>query len=345
MRLLAAPLAALALTGCGGGAEEARPPDPTAGPVPTTAPATTAVPDEPVELELTTVLEGLETPWALAWDAEGTLWVTERPGRLRSGGGDVREVEGVVERGEGGLMGLEIDAEGRFLLMYTAADENRVVRLEDDGSQTTLLDGIPAAAIHDGGRIRLAADGALFVSAGDAAQPELAPDPGSLAGKVLRIAPGGEARVFSRGHRNVQGLCFGPDGTLYATEHGPDVGDEVQVLEEGGDGGWPERTGGGLRDYTPTIAPAGCAFYDADLIPQWRGSLLVVTLKDQSLRRLELDGDEVVDEEVLYQGELGRLRDVRVGPDGAVYVTTSNRDGRGSPSAGDDRVVRIGPAG
>ena len=347
---LAAAAAAAVAAGCGGNGDTA--PAETAAATTTatattearTVPPTTAA-AAPVELELTTVLEGLETPWALAWDRDGTLWVTERPGRLRSERGDVREIAGVVEAGEAGLMGLEIDDRGRFLLMYTAADENRVVRLAPDGTQTTLVDGIPAGVIHDGGRIRLASDGTLFVGTGDAGRPELAPDPESRAGKVLRVEPGGAVRIHSRGHRNVQGLCFAPDGRLFRTEHGPDVGDEIALVEKGGDAGWPASVGDGLRSYTPTIAPAGCAFYDADLIPQWQGSLLFVTLKDQSLRRLELDGDRVVEEEVLYAGELGRLRDVRVGPDGAVYVATSNRDGRGTPSAADDRVVRIAPAG
>ena len=345
MRLVPTLLLLLALAACGGegesGATTAKAPPAAAG----TGVGTTTAGEESVALELTTVLDGLETPWALAWDADGTLWVTERPGRLRSAAGDVREIEGVVERGEGGLMGLEVDADGRFLLMYTAAEENRVVRLEEDGSQTVLVDGIPAASIHNGGRIRLDVDGTLFVSTGDAAQPDLAPDPDSLAGKILRVSSGGDVAAHTSGHRNVQGLCFRADGTLFATEHGPDVGDEINVIEEGRDYGWPASSGDGIRNYTPTIAPAGCALYEADAIPQWRGSLLFVTLAGRSLRRLELDGERVVGEEVLYEGELGRLRDVRVGPDGAVYLATSNRDGRGSPAAGDDRVLRLGPAG
>jgi aldose sugar dehydrogenase len=354
MRVLAATLVLLAAA-CGGAddaVDEAAPPT-----APTTAPTTTtaARDDAVVELGLTTVADGLETPWALAWDPDGELWVTERPGRLRRVGRDeVREIEGVVENGEAGLMGLEIDDEGRFYVMYTAGDENpftggdenRIVRLEDDGSQTVLVDGIPAAEIHDGGRLRFDDDGTLFATTGDAAVPERAPDAASLAGKILRVpTEAGEPVVHSRGHRNAQGLCFSPDGRLFATEHGPDVGDEINVIGEGGNGGWPRTSGNGIHNYTPTIAPAGCTFYDADLIPQWRGSLLFVTLKDESLRRLELDGTRVVDEEVLYQGELGRLRDVRVGPDGAVYLATSNRDGRGSPSEADDRIVRIAPAG
>ena len=299
----------------------------------------------PVPLEVTEIARGLDTVWALAWDPEGQLWYTERPGRLSRLGGPSVEIAGVAPSGEAGLMGLEIDSEGRFFLMYTAQEENRVVRLEQDGSQTVLVEDIASGEIHDGGRIRFGPDGSLFVSTGDTGTGELAQDPGSLNGKILRVDPdSGDTSIFSSGHRNAQGLCFAPDGRFYSTEHGPDVGDEVNILTEGLNGGWPETAGNGIWNYTPTIAPAGCVVYNADLIPQWQGSLLFVTLKDRSLRRLTLaDDGPVVGEEVLYQGEFGRLRDVAVGPDGAVYLATSNRDGRGDPQGDDDRILRIAP--
>ena len=242
-------------------------------------------------------------------------------------------------------MGLEIDQRGRMFMMYTTERDNRIVRIEPDGSQKVLVEGITRAAIHDGGRLRLGPDGQLYASTGDAAQPDLAADGGSLSGKVLRVDPdSGKVTVFSKGHRNVQGLCFAPDGRLFATEHGPSGGDEVNLLREGFDGGWPATSGNGIRNYTPSVAPAGCVVYSADLIPQWKGSLLFVTLRGESLRRLTLGSDgRVTDEEVLYKGDHGRLRDVAVGPDGAVYLTTSNRDGRGSPSNDDDRILRIAP--
>jgi glucose/arabinose dehydrogenase len=292
------------------------------------------------------VVTGLDTVWSLAWDPEGALWYTERAGRLSRLGGSTSEIAGVEENGEAGLMGLEIDAEGRFFLMYTGSADNRVVRLEQDGSLTVLVDAVTAGAIHDGGRIRLGPDGSLFVSTGDAGTGELAQDPDSLNGKILRVdVDSGELSIFSSGHRNAQGLCFGPESRFYSTEHGPDVGDEINILTEGSNGGWPETAGNGIWNYTPTIAPAGCVYYDAELIPQWRGSLLFVTLKDSSLRRLTLAEDgSVTGEEVLYRGAFGRLRDVAVGPDGAVYLATSNRDGRGEPREGDDRILRIAPA-
>ena len=304
---------------------------------------TDTVPAAP--LAVTVVARNLDTVWSLAWDPGGTLWYTERSGRLGRVGGPPRRVEGVSEAGEAGLMGLEIDRQGRMFLMYSSANDNRVVRLEPDGSQQVLVDGIARSTIHDGGRLRFGPDGQLYASTGDAAEPDLAADDGSRNGKVLRVDPeSGREAVFSKGHRNVQGLCFAPDGRLFATEHGPTGRDEVNILREGFDGGWPETAGNGIRNYTPSVAPAGCTVYSADLIPQWKGSLLFVTLRGQSLRRLTVSGGTVTGEEVLYDGEYGRLRDVAVGPDGAVYLATSNRDGRGSPADEDDRILRIAPA-
>jgi glucose/arabinose dehydrogenase len=233
-----------------------------------------------------------------------------------------------------------------MFLMYTGAQDNRIVRLEADGSQKVLVSGIARAAIHDGGRLRFAPDGTLYASAGDAGQTALAPNPSSLNGKVLKVDPdNGGATVFSRGHRNPEGLCFDAAGRFLSTEHGPTGNDEVNVLSNGFDGGWPGTSGNGIRNYSPSVAPAGCAVYNADLIPQWKGSMLFGTLRGEGLRRLTFAADgSVAGEEVLYEGEYGRIRDVAVGPDGAVYFTTSNQDGRGSPSASDDRILRIGPA-
>lgn len=295
--------------------------------------------------EVTEVARDLRTVWALSWDPSGGLWYTQRGGRLTRLGDRPQAVAGVEESGEAGLMGLEIDSRGRRFVMYTGALDNRVVRLEADGSQRVLVSGIAKAAIHDGGRIRFGPDGMLYVATGDAGQPPRAQDGGSLNGKVLRVDPeGGGATVFSRGHRNVQGLCFAPDGRLLATEHGPDRGDEINVLTSGFNGGWPDDVGNGIKNYTPTIAPAGCEVYAAALIPAWRASMLFVTLKGRSLHRLTFRPDaSVASDEVLLEGVFGRLRDVRTGPDGAVYLATSNRDGRGNPGSNDDRILRIAP--
>ena len=321
---------------------------PAATPAPTSAPdpGVTEPARGPVELQVTEVARGLEVPWSLAWDPSGALWFTQRTGALTRLNGPSRQIAGVTPVGEGGLMGLEIDTQGRMFVMYTSAQDNKIVRLEADGSQRVLVSGIARAAIHDGGRLRFGPDGTLYASTGDASQTNLAPNPSSLNGKVLTVdTENGGATVFSRGHRNPEGLCFEPGGRFLSTEHGPTGNDEVNVLREGFDGGWPGTAGNGIRNYSPSVAPAGCVVYSADLIPQWKGSMLFGTLRGQGLRRLTFAADgSVAGEEVLYEGEYGRIRDVAVGPDGAVYFTTSNRDGRGTAGNGDDRIMRIGPA-
>jgi aldose sugar dehydrogenase len=311
----------------------------------TTTTARPAPAPGPVELEVTEVARGLQVPWSLAWDPSGALWFTQRTGTLSRLGGPSRAIEGVTPIGEGGLMGLEIDRQGRMFVMYTGAQDNRVVRLEQDGGQTVLVSGISRASIHDGGRLRFGPDGTLYASTGDAGQTALSQDPNSLNGKVLRVNTNqGGANVFSRGHRNPQGLCFAPDGRLLSTEHGPNGNDEINVLTEGFNGGWPGTSGNGIKNYSPSVAPAGCTVYNADLIPQWKGSMLFGTLRGESLRRLTFGPDgSVSGEEVLYEDRYGRIRDVAVGPDGAVYFTTSNQDGRGSPRSGDDKILKIAP--
>ena len=357
-RLLCALLAAAVVAGCGSSSDEAgieparsrRPRSEPAAPSEPAPPAESGAADgtEPVQLEVTEVARDLDTVWSLAWDPQGQLWYTERPGRLSRLDGPTTEIEGVVESGEAGLMGLEIDEQGRLFLMYSAADENRVVRLEPDGSQTVLVDGIGLGGIHDGGRIRFGPDGSLFVSTGDTGDSDLAQDPESLSGKILQVDPDtGETSIFSTGHRNAQGLCFAPDGRFYSTEHGPSEGDEINLLTEGLNGGWPEVVGNGLQNYTPTIAPAGCVYYDAELIPQWRGSLLFVTLKDQSLRRLTLGEDgSVTGEEVLIPGRLRpaarrRRRAGRRRLPGDVEPGRARQPGRGRRSHPADRAALL----
>jgi glucose/arabinose dehydrogenase len=302
----------------------------------------------PVRLATSDIATGLDTPWAMTFDRDGKLWFTERPGRVRKLGDQPETVDGVVESGESGLHGIAFDREGRRYLYFTAADDNRVVRSDTPGAKpTVLVSGIRKAQIHDGGRMVIGPDGALYIGTGDAAQQNLAQDDASLNGKVLRLDTAtGKAAVFSKGHRNVQGLCFAASGRFLQTEHGPDRGDEVNELREGLNGGWPGTSGNGIKNWTPTIAPAGCAVYDADLIPGWKGSMLFVTLKDKDLRRLSFNADgSVASEEILFNNTFGRLRDVIVAPDGSVYVSTSNKDGRGDPLSGDDRIIRIAPAG
>ncbi len=310
--------------------------------------AVTQTAQGPVRLATSDIATGLDTPWSMAFDRDGKLWFTERQGRLRRLGDAPETIEGVVEQGESGLMGIAFDQAGRRYLWYTTAGDNRLVRYDAPGTPpAVLVSGLKKAQIHDGGRLALGPDGALYVGTGDAAERDLAQDDRSLNGKILRVdTTTGQAAIFSKGHRNVQGLCFAPGGRFLATEHGPDRGDEINDVRQGYNGGWPGTSGNGIKNWTPTIAPAGCAVYDADLIPGWKGSMLFVTLKDQDLRRLTFNPDgSVAGEEILFDTTFGRLRDVVVAPDGSIYVATSNKDGRGSPLAGDDRIIRIAPTG
>ena len=350
-RALLAALLLSTLGACGGGGGDADDPPATT----TTALGSTSAPSRsdaaqngggPVELAVTDVATNLDTVWSLAFDDAGKLWFTQRNGRLQQVDGPGRDVPGVLAQGEGGLMGLEIDEDGRFYLMLTSSSDNRIVRLDDlQADPEVLVDGIRKAPIHDGGRLRFGPDGTLFASTGDAGDTSLPPKADSLSGKVLAIdVESGEVDVFSSGHRNAQGLCFDEGGRFLSTEHGPSGGDEVNVLERGKDYGWPDSSGDGIKNYSPSVAPAGCTVYDADAIPQWKGSMLFTTLKGQALHRLTFAADgSVAEDEVLYEGEFGRLRDVAVGPDGAVYLATSNKDTRGNPRSGDDRIVKIAP--
>jgi aldose sugar dehydrogenase len=248
------------------------------------------------------------------------------------------------------------------------------VRMRWDGSAlgapTVLLDGIIGAGIHNGSRIAVGPDKMLYISTGDAGSGERAQDRGSLNGKILRLTPDGRAApdnpfgdvVWSYGHRNPQGLVFHPTtGVLYETEHGPSDNDEINIIRRGGNYGWPNVHGRcdddnfgerafcaahnvvePLTTWTPTIAPTGADFYMSDRISGWRGTLLFTALSGALYRAtLSPDGQRIASMEKLLTGRFGRLRDVLVAPNGDVYVATSNRDGRGSPTSDDDRILRL----
>lgn len=289
-------------------------------------------------------------------------------------------IEEVAEVGESGLMGLALHPdfpETPYVYLshtYETGDgqlRNRIVRMTDDGGQgtgyTVLLDGIAGANIHDGSRVKFGPEGTLWVTTGDASRGSNAQDRDSLSGKVLRMTPDGEpvadrpyngsrdARyVWTWGHRNPQGLAFRPsDGQAVISEHGPENHDEVNVLRRGANYGWPEargpQTDGGR--FTPaiwssgpdgTVAPAGAAFVDAPDSPLHE-AFVFATLKAAQIHVLDLAADDagIAAEDVVFDGAWGRLRAATWGPDDALYVSTSNKDGRGHASARDDRVVRI----
>jgi len=265
---------------------------------------------------------------------------------------------------------------------YTHSDGgggNRISRLTLEGldsdvpalaGEAVILDGIPAGSIHDGSRVAFGPDGHLWVTTGETGNGELAQRMDSLAGKVLRMTKDGQpapdnpfldepypfSLIYTLGHRNPQGLTFHPDTALaYVTEHGPSENDEVNRLEPGGNYGWPELSGvveepgfvDPIMTWTPTIAPAAAVFYDGDLIDGLDGRFLLVTLKERDVRVLapvdSTDFTQVAEELVLFDEEFGRLRAIAVGPDGALYLGTSNHDGRGQAREGDDRVIRVAP--
>lgn len=291
----------------------------------------------------------------------------------------------VSESGEGGLMGLtfhpDFSTEPWVYVAHTYSAQggirNRIIRLRFDGttlgSQEIVLADIPGSSIHNGSRLAIGPDRFLYVTTGDAADAAIAQNRDALAGKILRLTLDGQAapgnpfgsRTWTYGHRNPQGMAFAPDGSLYISEHGASDNDEVNRIEAGRNYGWPTVRGRCDGDagtgevpfcstnnvaepmeiWTPTIAPAGLAYYDSPLIPEFRRSLLFATLKDATLYRLALssDGRAVTSTEKLFVREFGRLRAVLVAPDGSIYLGTSNRDGRGTPMPTDDRIIRIRP--
>jgi glucose/arabinose dehydrogenase len=315
-----------------------------------------------------TVTSGLEAPWGLDFLPDGDAVVTERDTRrvLRvTAGGDVTDLgvlEAAVPDNEAGLLGVAVSpdfATDSFLYFYlTTADDNRIVRatLRGDrvGRLEVLLDGIPRGPVHDGGRLAFGPDGLLYASTGEAGDPPLAQDQDSLGGKILRLTPDGDPApgnpsggpVFTLGHRNVQGLAFDDSGQLWASEFGQDTFDELNRIDAGSNYGWPEVEGAGGPDRfeqpqqvwsTDEASPSGLAFAG--------GFLWMASLRGERLWRVAVAGRRAVRPRAFFVGEYGRMRTVALAPDGSLWVTTSNRDGRGEPAAGDDRILRVAIGG
>ncbi len=313
------------------------------------------------------VAENLEVPWAIDIADDGRIFFTERAGRIRiiDNGVLLEPIHlNVQQHNEAGLMGLALHpdfASNHKLYVYhtysngTAVFNKVVMFVEQDSKlvdSVTILDGIPAADRNDGGRIKFGPDGKLYVATGDVKQPELAQNAGSLAGKILRVNDDGSipddnpfpgSPVYSLGHRNVQGLAWHPDtGEMYASEHGETGNDEINLIKPGENYGWPvEECDGTLferpvRCFSPAIAPGGIAIPETDELG-YRGDILIASLRGTHVRQLDLQTGESNN---ILTG-FGRIRDVAEGPDGSLYVLTSNRDGRAIPGAGDDKILRI----
>ena len=290
-------------------------------------------------------------------------------------------VPDVEPSGESGLMSVALHpqfATNHLLYLSYAYSGNRVrvVRYRETPQGLTdrkvIIENIPAAQFHAGCRIRFGPDGKLYITTGDATKRDLAQKLDSLAGKTLRLNDDGsipsdnpfvgqanaKGEIWSYGHRNAQGMDWQPGSNLmFQTEHGPSGfdgpggGDEVNIVEKGKNYGWPlihhketrEDLESPLLEYTPACAPASGMFYSGDVIPEFKGNFFFGCLGGERLIRVALDGRRVVTQEDLVN-KYGRIRDVAEGPDGFVYFSTSNRDGRGRPTEDDDRIIRLVPA-
>jgi glucose/arabinose dehydrogenase/putative cell wall-binding protein len=313
----------------------------------------------------TVIATGLDTPWDVAFEPDGTAFITERGGRIlqkepNAAPTVLQTITDVNEDGEGGLLGLERDSDGFLYAYYTTEQDNRVARFRPGEAPTPILTGINRASNHDAGRITIGPDGLLYIGVGDAAVAADAQDPASLNGKILRInrdgsIPAGNlsptSPVYALGLRDPQGLAFDASGRLYSSEFGPDRDDEINIIVAGGNYGWPNDTGDNSDPaYVDPIVvrqPIAASWSGIDVvrggIPAWDGDLLVAALRGQRLYRFDLaaDGTVIGNGEELYAFTYGRLRHVEQAPDGSLWLLTSNRDGRGNPTAEDDRIIRI----
>ena len=327
-----------------------------------------------VEKPIQIVADNLEIPWEIAFLSDGSILVTQRLGsliRIYPDFESVIDVEGVVQQGEGGLLGMALHPDfetNQWIYLYqtTRSDNgliNRIERYRFDLSNNQLteeeiiLDDIPGAIYHDGGRIEFGPDGFLYVTTGDATDLETAQDVNSLAGKILRIGDDGsipednpfENKVWSYGHRNPQGLAWDNQGRLWVAEHGPSgpqTGfDEVNLIEMGGNFGWPIVQGDENRENmtAPVIHSGSDATWAPADIEVLQDRVLFAGLRGEALYSAEIEANGLVRLRANFQKEYGRIRAVRLGPDGWIYFTTSNTDGRGRALDGDDKLIKVSP--
>ena len=307
------------------------------------------------------LVQDLNTPWAIDFLPDGKMIFTERDGRVSIFDNGTTKIVGtitVTQISESGMLGIAVDPEfntNKFVyLYYTSTNGNRISRFTLNGTlqnETVLIDRIPNSQFHNGGRLKFGPDGKLYATTGDATNNQSAQDINSLGGKILRINKDGtipsdnpfENYVYSYGHRDPQGITWNTlTQQMYSSEHGSTRNDEINIITNGGNYGWPlcqgnESAQGYIKPlivYTDfTLAPSGIAYYN--------GALYVACLRGSQLRKitLSIDGNSVTGQEALFTN-LGRIREV-VMHDNYLYIATSNRDGRGIPQAGDDKIIRI----
>ena len=372
-------IASLLLIGCNGTAAPHEEPREPGTPLPGEV-INERIESEEHDFRLVQVATGVEHPWALAWLPDGRMLVTERPGRLLLfDGAEREELSGLPEinaRGQGGLLDVVVHpdygASGWIYYSYSApcGDGNTATAIDRarlDGTslvdRETIFTQEPCVSPgrHYGSRIVFPGDGTLIFSIGDRGQQDRAQDPADPSGSTLRINEDGGipqnnpyvgeddayAALYSMGNRNIQGMTIHPQtGDVWTTEHGPQGGDEVNIIEAGNNYGWPVQTYGvqyrsgehigdpeaeGMEppviEWTPSIAPSGLAFYDGDAFTEWQGNLFAGALAFQQIRRLVVDGRTITHQEVLLRNEAGRIRDVRTGPDGFIYFITDDASG------------------
>lgn len=368
------------------------------------------------QIQTREVVTGLWVPWELVWGPDDFLWITERPGmvsRVNPETGERRIIlnirHRVAETNEGGMLGMKLHPNmadtPQVFIVHTFWNENdvlvRLVRYDYDAAldslvnETILVDSIPGGLFHDGSQIAISDDRKIYMTTGEGGIQPRAQSHLTLAGKTLRMnmdgstpednpwaaAPWPLSLIWTTGHRNPQGLAFGPDGTLYSSEHGQDDNDELNIIRRGRNYGWPYANGycsdtlgawpgidkqqfcldsnvaEPIMAWTPTVAPASLVYYSHTAIPQWHNSLLLTTLgrlkpelppDSYSLLQITLsnDGQSIVKDTAYFRLQYGRLRGICVSPDGRVFISTSNQDGRaatehGFPRAGDDRIIEI----
>jgi glucose/arabinose dehydrogenase len=366
-------LALTALTACSGGDDSAG----SASSAPATtqdrstgSPTSTAAKDEPTGADLRPVVTGViaggfTSPWGLAFLPDGSALVSERDtarikrvtaaGRVTT----VGRVPGVVPGGEGGLLGLAISPDfdqNRWLYAYFTSDrDNRIVRMKySNGELGTLhpvLTGIAKAGIHNGGRIGFGPDGMLYAGVGEAGLRAPAQDLHSLSGKILRMTPTGKPAprnpfdnsvVWTYGHRNPQGFTWDDSGRMWASEFGQNTWDELNLIQRGRNYGWPVVEGKAdnnsyvnpvVQWHTDEASPSGVAFT--------KSAIYMAALRGSRLWQIPLNGTHAEKPRDFFVNKYGRLRTVVVAPDGSLWLTTSNTDGRGAPRANDDKILRI----